>query len=153
MVAVGFAGSILVVHEVPRHGTGWATLVPLIVAGLGSGLVIAPNQSLTLSEVPVPRAGTAGGLLQTGQRIGAAVGIAAVGAAFFARLAASHGNFASSFQRGILVALAFVLAALVLAAVYILVDRRRAGREPGPTMADEADREPAYVGRHEARQR
>ncbi len=125
MVAAGFAGSVLAVHEVPQHGAAWATLAPLIVAGLGSGLVIAPNQTLTLSEVPVPRAGTAGGLLQTGQRIGSAVGIAAVGAAFFARLADSRGNFASSFERGIVVALAFVVASLVLAAVDITVNRRR----------------------------
>ena len=80
-------GTVVAVHLVPDHGTGWATLLPLTVAGIGGGLVIAPNQALTLSEVPVERAGTAGGLLQTGQRIGAAIGIAAVGSAFFSRLA------------------------------------------------------------------
>jgi EmrB/QacA subfamily drug resistance transporter len=151
MVAVGFAGSILAVHEVPQHGTAWATLAPLLVAGLGSGLVIAPNQSLTLSEVPVPRAGTAGGLLQTGQRIGAAVGIAAVGAAFFARLADSRGDFPSSFQRGVLVGLAFVVAALILAGVDIVVERRRGPEAASPDPAPRA--EPAYVGRHQARGR
>jgi MFS family permease len=122
IVAVGFAFSLLAVHEVPRHGTGWATLAPLLLAGLGSGLVITPNQTLTLSEVPVPRAGTAGGLLQTGQRIGAAVGIAAVGAVFFADEASTR-NYADAYQHGILVALAFVASALVIAVIDILVDR------------------------------
>ena len=57
----------------PKDGTGLAMVVPLLIAGIGGGLVIAPNQTLTLAEVPVEHAGTAGGLLQTSQRIGAAV--------------------------------------------------------------------------------
>jgi EmrB/QacA subfamily drug resistance transporter len=125
LVLVGLVGSIVAVHFVPAHGTGWATLAPLLVAGVGGGLVIAPNQALTLSDVPVPRAGTAGGLLQTGQRVGAAVGIAAVGSAFFAAVANTHGNFADAYQRGILVALTFVVAALAIAAAEITLDRRR----------------------------
>jgi MFS family permease len=122
LVGIGFAGSLLAVREVPSHGTGWATLAPLLVAGLGGGLVITPNQTLTLSEVPVPRAGTAGGLLQTGQRVGAAVGIAAVGAVFFAEETNSHDD-ATAYQHGIVVALAFVVAALVVAGLDIVVDR------------------------------
>jgi MFS family permease len=126
LVAVGLAGTMLAVQEVPRHGTGWATLAPLLLAGVGSGLVISPNQALTLSQVPVPQAGTAGGLLQTGQRIGSAIGIAVVGSVFFARLAATHGQgWDSAFQRGVLVAIAFVLAALAIAVVDIVVDRRQ----------------------------
>jgi EmrB/QacA subfamily drug resistance transporter len=129
LVAVGFLGALFAVHEVPENGTGWATLAPLLVGGLGAGLVISPNQTLTLSEVPVQRAGTAGGLLQVGQRIGAAVGIAAVGSVFFARVAASRGDFASAFQHGILVAAAFIVAALLLAVVDVLVDRRVHARQ------------------------
>jgi MFS family permease len=108
----------------PDQGTGWATLAPLVIGGLGAGLVISPNQALTLSEVPVDRAGTAGGLLQVGQRIGAAVGIAAVASVFFARVAATRGDFASAFEHGLFVATAFIVAAFVLAVVDVLVDRR-----------------------------
>jgi EmrB/QacA subfamily drug resistance transporter len=124
LVAVGFVGALVAVQLVPDDGTGWATFSPLLIGGLGSGLVISPNQTLTLAEVPVRRAGTAGGLLQVGQRIGAAVGIAAVGSVFFARVAASHGDFASAFEHGILVATAFIAAALLLAVVDVVVDRR-----------------------------
>jgi EmrB/QacA subfamily drug resistance transporter len=124
LVIVGFVGTLIAVHFVPDNGTGWATLVPLLVAGLGGGLVIAPNQALTLSEVPVAQAGTAGGLLQTGQRVGAAVGIAAVGSAFFTSIATSRGDFAHAYQTSILVALAFVVAALVVALIDITIDRR-----------------------------
>ena len=133
-VAIRLATTPAAGHEVPENGTGWATLAPLLVGGLGAGLVISPNQTLTLSEVPVERAGTAGGLLQVGQRIGAAVGIAAVGSVFFARVASSRGDFASAFQHGILVATAFIVAALVLAVVDVVVDRRvnAAGQKVSP---------------------
>jgi EmrB/QacA subfamily drug resistance transporter len=125
MVVIGYVGTLIAVHSVPRDGTGWATLVPLLVGGLGSGLVIAPNQALTLAEVPVQRAGTAGGLLQVGQRIGAAVGIAAVGSVFFARVAATRGqDYASAYEGGILVATAFLVAALLVALVDVVVGRR-----------------------------
>lgn len=124
LVVVGFVGTVGAVSLVPERGTGWATLVPLLIGGLGTGLVISPNQALTLSEVPVERAGTAGGLLQVGQRIGAAVGIAAVASVFFARAAATRGDFASAFDHGMLVATGFVVAALLVAVVDVLVDRR-----------------------------
>jgi hypothetical protein len=91
----------------------------------GGGLVIAPNHALTLAEVPVHQAGTASGLLQTGQRVGAAIGIAAVGSAFFAAVASSHGNFARGFERGITVAVCFVAAALLTAIVDITIGRRK----------------------------
>jgi len=124
LVALGFVGTLVAVRLVPEDGTGWATLVPLLVGGLGAGLVISPNQALTLSEVPVQRAGTAGGLLQVGQRIGAAIGIAAVGSVFFARVAATRGDFASAYEHGMFVATGFVVAAFLLAVVDVLVDRR-----------------------------
>lgn len=127
LVSVGFVGTLVAVRLVPEQGTGWATLAPLLIAGLGAGLVISPNQAVTLSEIPVERAGTAGGLLQVGQRIGAAIGITAVGSVFFARVAASRGDFASAFERGLLVALGFVVLALVLATFDVVADRR-AGR-------------------------
>ncbi len=48
----------------------------LLVAGLGGGGVISPNFTLTLAEVPPAMGGAAGGALQTGQRIGSALGAA-----------------------------------------------------------------------------
>ena len=125
VVVVGFVGAVVAVHAVPQHGTGWATAIPLLVAGLGGGLVIAPNQAITLSEVPVQQAGTASGLLQTGQRVGAAVGIAAVGSAFFAAVASSHGDFADGFERGLTVAVCFVAASLILAGSELVLGRKK----------------------------
>nr|WP_223184273.1 MFS transporter [Streptomyces sp. CBMA152] len=113
MVATGLVGTALAVHLVAGKSSAWAMAAPLLLAGLGSGLVIAPNQTLTLSKVPVRSAGSAGGTLQTGQRVGSAVGIAAVGAVFFARL--THHGWASAYDHGLIVSIAFVLGALLLA--------------------------------------
>jgi EmrB/QacA subfamily drug resistance transporter len=55
----------------------WWVLVPtLLLAGLGGGGVISPNFTLSLAEVPPAMGGAAGGALQTGARIGSAIGAA-----------------------------------------------------------------------------
>jgi EmrB/QacA subfamily drug resistance transporter len=145
LVLIGFVTVDVAVHLEPTHGTGWATLVPLLVAGFGSGLVIAPNQTLTLSEVPVEEAGTASGLLQTGQRVGSAVGIAAAGSAFFAAIASTRGDFATGFERGVTVAGCFVVAAFVIALVDVIAGRR--GQQAGQHRDTHGEH-----GRHEQRE-
>jgi len=127
LVVLGYLGVILVVRDLPAHLTGWALIAPLLVGGIGSGMVISPNQTLTLAEVPVAQGGTAGGLIQVGQRIGSAVGIAAVGSAFYAQLSASHGNYNNALQHGLLVAVLFLVLALALAAGDALRPGRTAG--------------------------
>ncbi len=113
-VLVGLAGVWVAVGAHPGHDVALWIAVPLLIAGLGGGLVISPNLTLTLSQVPVERAGSAGGVLQTGQRIGSAAGIAVIGSVFYNQLAASHGDFASAFRHGIVGIAAFVAAALAL---------------------------------------
>ncbi|WP_202817169.1 hypothetical protein [Serinicoccus sp. CUA-874] len=55
----------------------WAALaLPLLLAGLGGGAVVSPNFTLTLADVPPRMGGAAGGALQTGQRVGSAIGAA-----------------------------------------------------------------------------
>lgn len=123
LVVVGLVGVWVAVDRVPGSGVGWATAVPLLVAGIGSGFVISPNQTLSLSEVPVQRAGTAGGVLQTGQRIGAAAGIAATGSVFFGTLGSSHGDFPTAFRDGLVVITVAVALSLLLAVFDVVSNR------------------------------
>ncbi|MGZ4185862.1 MAG: MFS transporter [Solirubrobacteraceae bacterium] len=113
-VLVGLAGVWLAVGAHPGHDVALWLALPLFVAGLGGGLVISPNLTLTLAQVPVERAGSAGGVLQTGQRIGSAAGIAVTGSVFYNQLASSRGDFASAFRHGIVSVEVFVAAALAL---------------------------------------
>jgi EmrB/QacA subfamily drug resistance transporter len=115
MVLVGMAGVWVAVGAHPGHDVALWIALPLLVAGAGSGFVISPNLTITLSRVPVQRAGSAGGVLQTGQRIGSAAGVAITGSVFYNQLAASHGDYASAFRRGVVSICAFVAATLALA--------------------------------------
>ncbi|WP_432487414.1 MFS transporter [Kineococcus sp. SYSU DK018] len=138
VVAVGLSAADVVSAAVQSTGGAIALAACLAVTGAGSGLVISPNQTLTLADVPRSVAGTAGGVLQTGQRIGSAMGVAAVTAVFFSTLAgeglsgAAGGRagdvpapvraaFGEALSTGLRVSIALVVVALVLA----LLDLRR----------------------------
>ncbi|MEJ2888507.1 MFS transporter [Actinomycetospora aeridis] len=144
LVALGLVAVDVVLRLDPAQ-VGWAIALPLLVAGVGSGFVIAPNQTLALEEVPPREGGTAAGVLQTGQRVGSAVGISAVGAVFFGQLTSTGGDWALAISRGLVGAVAFVVLALVLGVVDLLLGRRRrpaAGDAPAiaeaPAPAGEA---------------
>ncbi len=128
LVVVSLIVTDVVIDTVDGRGVGWWVALPLLAAGLGSGLVISPNITLTLADVPVERAGTAGGVLQTGQRIGTAAGIALVGAVFFAG-ARTEGGYAQAVTLGLRVATALVAVALAFALVELVIRRRGASRQ------------------------
>ncbi len=109
------AGAIamaLVARTAPDQHAVLVLAGPLFVMGLGSGAVITPNQALTLADVDPVVGGTAGGVLQTAQRVGLAIGQAVIGAVFFSAVAgpgaASYGH---ALGTAVVVALGFVFAA------------------------------------------
>jgi MFS family permease len=134
LLGAGMLGGIWAVDAAPSGGTGWATIPPFLIGGIGSGLFLAPNQSLTLSAVPVPQAGSAGGLYQTGQRLGASIGVATVVWQFYTGLA-QDGSYEDAYRRGGLVIVAVIALALVLATY----DRQRA-RDGASSRAGVSDR-------------
>ena len=95
----------------------------LLLAGVGGGLVISPNVTLTLDEVDPARAGAGGGLLQTVQRVGSAIGVAVVLAQFFDRLAGTRGDYAEAFSSALHTTIGLVVLALLLG-IADLVRRR-----------------------------
>jgi EmrB/QacA subfamily drug resistance transporter len=134
-VAVGLLAVVGAVEVVPGRGVAWATALPLLVAGIGSGVTISPNTTLTLARVPVRRAGAAGGVLVTAQRIGSAAGIAVVGAVYFAHLA-GRGTPAAALQLGLLTAVGIIVIALTLAIADL--HERRTHPQPAPPPAERA---------------
>ncbi|GAA3149896.1 MFS transporter [Streptomyces echinatus] len=139
-VALGLLGVVAAMELAPGRNLGWASALPLLVGGIGSGMTVSPNTTLTLTRVPVNRAGAAGGVLQTGQRVGSAAGIAVVGSVYFAHLA-NHGRTDTAMQLGLLSSVAIILVALVLA----VADLRDRKSGPEPDLAGE----PAGWGREE----
>jgi MFS family permease len=129
-VIVGLALTWLAVDLEAGPHVGWWIAVPLLIAGLGGGLVISPNQTLSLSQVPRSRAGSAGGALQTAQRVGSSAGIAITGSIFYGSLASGHGNFAVAFRASLISIGGFCAAALALALADVVSGRRRTGQSP-----------------------
>jgi MFS family permease len=122
----------LVLRHVGGDGAAWAAAGPLLVGGLGGGMVTSPNITLTLQSVPVRMAGVAGGALQTAQRIGSAIGTAALASVFYAVLTSTGRDYPVAVSAALLCASGIMLLALLLAAAE-LVRRRPLGEQPAPT--------------------
>lgn len=117
---LGLVLSIAVVQLVAAGAVSvWWLLLTLSLIGIAQGLVISPNQTLTLAEVPLDYAGSAGGVLQTGQRIGTAMGLAIITAVAFSVLHES--DWTAAVTAGFAMTTAVVLVTLVVA----LLDRPR----------------------------
>ena len=101
----------------PAGSVGWAVAPALLLGGLGGGLVISPNVTMTLHDVPVRMAGSAGGALQTGQRFGAAIGTATLPALFYLVLSSTGNDFRAAIAAALATAVVGVASALVIAVV------------------------------------
>jgi hypothetical protein len=143
LVVLGLVGTDVAIRLVDPPAVGWVVAATQMVAGAGSGLVISPNQTLTLAHVPVERAGVAGSMLQVGQRIGSALGVALVLSTYYSALSggAAGGTAAG---RALLITITLVLIALVVAVVD--ATQRRRGTLGSPST-DAAGRGPGAPGR------
>jgi MFS family permease len=107
--ALGLAGLAATVEAI---GTGGHTLVlvpALLVDGVGMGLLTAPLVGTVLAGMEARDAGAATGVLSTAQQVGNTLGVAAVGAVFYAA-----GDCAAGFREAVLVIIALALAVAVL---------------------------------------
>jgi len=100
----------------------WWLVATLSFIGLAQGLVISPNQALTLADVPLSYAGSSGAIMQTGQRMGTSIGIAVITAATFATLEAT-----TSWAIAVLVGFGVVALVVLLALAVAIKDLRDRG--------------------------
>nr|WP_228473183.1 MFS transporter [Streptomyces cyaneochromogenes] len=154
-------GVLIYIWESGHYGLSiapWQMALPLVVMGVGMGLIVAPLTDAILSEVPREHSGSASGLISTVQQMGNALGLGLVSVVFFGviddRLAegaeSAHGPavgaaFADGFQH----ALGWVAA--VMAVIFLLMfalPKRSAqhieGAADDPSPAPR--KEPALVG-------
>ena len=142
LTAVLTATGLLVVVAVfvPPPYTAWAMAAAMVVGGLGGGLVISPNQTLALADIPVTQGGLAGSVGQLGQRIGTAIGTAVALSFFYATIYREEGTasdivvFHDAYAFGMLTAAVFLALALVVGLVDLTWRRR--------LRADDAEDEP-----------
>jgi EmrB/QacA subfamily drug resistance transporter len=136
LMAIGLSLFLLVLHIKSANISAWDLSLPLLIAGVGNGLFIAPNQDFILASVPRHDAGSASGMLATAQRIGSAFGIAVVGTTLFSNIHLKHqaNGLAIAFSHGAQLA-TIVNVGLVLAAVclvFILPKNTNSSRQSMP---------------------
>ena len=140
LVLLGVVTTLWVVWlEAAGDASIWWLLLTLTLLGFGVGCVVTPNTTLSLIDVPVSYAGAAGGVLQTGQRVGTSVGIAAITGIAFAVLAAT-GDWSRAFEVGLIVVAVTVVLSLVMSVVDHV--QSRGPRSPGtvrPVSGDGVD--------------
>ena len=90
LVAIGLL--VLFAFITPPDLTPWAMAGAMTIGGAGGGLVISPNQTLTLMDIPVRQGGLAGSVGQLGQRIGTAIGTAVTLSLFYSTIFRESGG-------------------------------------------------------------
>lgn len=77
LLSLGFAVLL------PPDSVPWAIAASQVVSGFGGGMIVSPNHTMTLAEVPRDRAGAASSISQLAQRLGNSLGMAATSAVFY----------------------------------------------------------------------
>lgn len=95
MMAIGMLLYIEMAKHLGLHFASWQMALPLVVTGIGMGLVVAPIFDLILTDVPKRDAGSASGLLNTSSQLGQAFGIALTALVFF-NLMGTHAGHAAT---------------------------------------------------------
>ncbi|MFL5951765.1 MAG: MFS transporter [Gaiellaceae bacterium] len=83
LLAVGVAALIPIV---PRADSGWAMVVPLLIAGSGLGLLVSQLNNYTLAPIEEERVSEAAGVNSAGGSFGLSFGLAFAGAIMLASL-------------------------------------------------------------------
>jgi MFS family permease len=126
---VTLAVTAAVIGWVPAGQIGIALTVTQLAMGVSGGLIISPNQALTLAHAPASAAGLAGGFLQVSQRISATIATAAVAGVVLAGITA--GVAREAVAHGLVICVAMLALATVCAALDV---RGREFTPPRPVL-------------------
>ena len=119
IMAIGAVVLDLSLHAV-HAVVGPLALIPgLAVFGIGMGMIFVPLFSIIMGEIGDHEVGSASGLLESSQQLGASLGVAILATLFFSTIAAGHGapRAAMAASSGLLAAERTLLVTLLLIAV------------------------------------
>src|SRR3954462_6921841 len=90
IIRAGFAllviGVAVLIPIVPRADSGWAMVIPLMIAGAGLGLLVSQLNNYTLAPIDEERVSEAAGVNSAGGSFGLSFGLAAAGAVMLGSL-------------------------------------------------------------------
>jgi EmrB/QacA subfamily drug resistance transporter len=89
-------GLVVLIPIVPRAESGWALVAPLILAGVGLGLLVSQLNNYTLSPISQERVSEAAGVNSAAGSFGLSFGLAFAGAIMLATLSFTFTNEAES---------------------------------------------------------
>nr|WP_225885122.1 MULTISPECIES: MFS transporter [Streptomyces] len=142
------AGLVLYIWESEHYGmeiASWQMAAPLILMGAGMGLIVAPLNDTTLSEVPRRDAGSASGLINTTGQMGNALGLALTSVVFFG-LIEDDMVFGPPYVEAFRGALWWVVGVLVvISAVMFMLPRKAIPMEEREGAAEHAAHTPEKV--------
>ncbi len=133
LMAAGLAGAYAVLRHDGASVSGPHLAVPLLVYGAGMGMIFAPLFDIIMGEIADHEVGSAAGVLESIQQLGAALGLAVLGTVFFSTVA-GHGYLAAA---RLLALIALGLTALAFAVGFLLPRRGRQPVAPQPAPAGE----------------
>ena len=96
--------------------TAFATLaVPMFVYGAGMGMIFLPLYDIIVADLHDHEVGSASGILESFQQLGASLGVAVLGTVFFSMVGADVASYVDAAKvvtglTGVLTAVAFVIA-------------------------------------------
>jgi EmrB/QacA subfamily drug resistance transporter len=100
IIRVGFAlttlGMLLVIPIVPRTESGWALVIPLVIAGVGMGLLVSQLNNYALAPIDQDRISEAAGVNSASGSFGLSFGLAFAGGVMLAVLAFSFTNLSDN---------------------------------------------------------
>jgi EmrB/QacA subfamily drug resistance transporter len=100
IIRVGFAlltaGLLLLIPIVPRADSGWALAIPLVIVGIGLGLLVSQLNNYTLSPISEERVSEAAGVNSASGSFGLSFGLAFAGAIMLATLSIAFTNKAEA---------------------------------------------------------
>jgi len=83
VIALGAAGMLVTLAATGGPASPWPLLPALLVLGVGMGASMSPYFDIVLAAVDDHEVGSASGTLTAAQQVGAAIGVAVLGTAFF----------------------------------------------------------------------
>jgi EmrB/QacA subfamily drug resistance transporter len=141
--ALGLLGIFAVLHADGVHVTTPALLAPMVVGGIGMGMVFVPLFDIVMAGVEIYQMGSAASVLQSSNGLGASLGVAGLGAIFFS--IASPASAHSFLNAGEWIALASVALLAVAFVIGFGLPRKARATTPESTGEVSIQAEPAIA--------
>jgi EmrB/QacA subfamily drug resistance transporter len=126
LMTVGFAGIYLVLTRYGAELNGWHLAVPLLVFGIGMGMIFVPLFDIIVGDIEDHEIGSASAALESIQQLGASLGVAVLGTIFFGVIGAQPHVQGYLDAAEIVTLIAVALTALAFVAGFLLPRRARA---------------------------